>query len=174
MSGRGVSRRHHRSTGTFKMRMTILTTICLIAAASPLAAGELPQTSGNWPFYAGDAGGSRYSALDQINTTNVAQLKPAWEIHTGDVSDGSDGRSKSEFETTPIVIGGTMYLTTPFNRVLALDPETGRERWNFDPKIDLHQHYSEGLVNRGVAFWPGSAGADDGACHQRIFLAKMP
>ena len=155
------------------MRMTVLTTICLIAATSPLAAGELPQTSGNWPFYAGDAGGSRYSPLDQISTANVSELKPAWEIHTGDVSDGSNGRPKSEFETTPIVINGTMYLTTPFNRVLALDPETGREKWNFDPKLDLHVHYSEGLVNRGVAFWPGSGAADDGVCHQRIFLATI-
>ncbi len=155
------------------MRMTVFAAIGLIAATSPLAAGELAQTPGNWPFYAGDAGGSRYSPLDQINTANVSGLKPAWEIHTGDVSDGSNGRPKSEFETTPIVIGGTMYLTTPFNRVLALDPETGREKWNFDPKLDLHVHYSEGLVNRGVAFWPGSDAASDGACHQRIFLATI-
>ncbi len=154
------------------MRRPILTAIFLMAAISPLAAAEAPRSAaGNWPFYGGDAGGSRYSQLDQINKTNVAQLKPAWEIHTGDVSDGSDGRSKSEFETTPIVIAGTMYLTTPFNRVLALDPETGQQKWNFDPKIDLHLHYSEGLVNRGVAFWPGPAG--DGACHQRIFLATI-
>jgi quinoprotein glucose dehydrogenase len=155
------------------MRMPVFAVICLIAATSPLAAGEAPGTVGNWPAYAGDAGGSRYSPLDQINTTNVSELKPAWEIHTGDVSDGTDGRSKSEFETTPIVIAGTMYLTTPFNRVLALDPETGREKWNFDPKIDLRQHYSEGLVNRGVAFWPDTEGADGGACHQRIFLATI-
>jgi quinoprotein glucose dehydrogenase len=155
------------------MRMPVFAVICLIAATSPLAAGEAPGTVGNWPAYAGDAGGSRYSPLDQINTTNVSELKPAWEIHTGDVSDGTDGRSKSEFETTPIVIAGTMYLTTPFNRVFALDPETGREKWNFDPKVDLRQHYSEGLVNRGVAFWPDTEGADGGACHQRIFLATI-
>lgn len=155
------------------MRVPIFAAICLMAATTPLAAGEASGTAGNWPFYAGDAGGSRYSSLDQINTTNVFQLKPAWEIHTGDVSDGSDGRPKSEFETTPIVVAGTMFLTTPFNRVLALDPETGQQKWNFDPKIDLHQHYSEGLVNRGVAFWPGPEGADGGACHQRIFLATI-
>jgi quinoprotein glucose dehydrogenase len=155
------------------MRMPVFAAVCLIAATSPLAAGEAPGTVGNWPAYAGDAGGSRYSPLDQINTTNVSELKPAWEIHTGDVSDGTDGRSKSEFEATPIVIAGTMFLTTPFNRVLALDPETGREKWSFDPKIDLRQHYSEGLVNRGVAFWPGPEGADVGACRQRIFLATI-
>jgi quinoprotein glucose dehydrogenase len=155
------------------MRMPVFAAACLMAATSPLAAGEIPGMAGNWPFYAGDAGGSRYSPLDQIDTANVSQLKPAWEIHTGDFSDGTDGRPKSEFETTPIVVAGTMFLTTPFNRVLALNPETGREKWNFDPKIDLHLHYSEGLVNRGVAFWSDPEGADDGACHQRIFLATI-
>ena len=138
------------------MRMRVLNLIGLMAAISPLAAAEAPRgAAGNWAFYGGDAGGSRYSQLDQINKANVAELKPAWELHTGDVSDGSDGRPKSEFEATPIVVAGTMFLSTPFNRVLALDPETGQEKWSFDPKIDLHVHYSEGLVNRGVAFWSG-------------------
>jgi quinoprotein glucose dehydrogenase len=127
----------------------------------------------NWAFYGGDAGGSRYSSLDQISKNNVAQLQPVWEIHTGDVSDGSDGRPKSEFEATPIVVAGTMFLTTPFGRVLALDPETGKEKWNFDPKIDLRVHYSEGLVNRGVTFWSDPNRAAAGPCSQRIFLATI-
>ena len=105
------------------MRVLVLTAICLMSAISRVAAAD--PLDGNWAFYGGDAGGSRYSPLDQINKTNVTGLKPAWELHTGDVSDGSDGRSKSEFEGTPIVVGGTMYLSTPFNRVLAVDPETG-------------------------------------------------
>jgi glucose dehydrogenase len=72
---------------------------------------------------------------------------------------------------TPIVVAGTMFLTTPFNRVLAIDPETGQQKWSFDPKVDPHVHYSEGLVNRGVAFWSGPAG--NGNCDQRIFLATI-
>ena len=100
-------------------------------------------------------------------------LKLAWEYHTGDISDGSDNRRKSEFETTPIVVDGTMYLSTPLNRVVALDPETGREKWSFDPKIDLHSPYSEGLVNRGVTSWIDAARAEGEACHRRIFLATI-
>jgi len=153
------------------MRVLVLTAICLMSAISRVAAAD--PLDGNWAFYGGDAGGSRYSPLDQINKTNVTELKPAWELHTGDVSDGSDGRPKSEFEGTPIVVGGTMYLSTPFNRVLAVDPETGTEKWNFDPKIDLKEHYSEGLVNRGVTFWSDLNGTDGGSCHQRIFLATI-
>jgi quinoprotein glucose dehydrogenase len=129
--------------------------------------------AGEWRWYGGDAGGSRYSPLDQINKTNVGQLKLAWELHVGDVSDGGNGRPKSEFEATPIVVAGTMYLTTPFSRVLAVDPETGKEKWAFDPKIDLRQRYSEGLVNRGVAFWSDNAGTESVPCQQRIFMATI-
>src|SRR5262249_48382556 len=113
------------------------------------------------------------SPLTQIDKSNIAQLQVAWEYHTGDVSDGSGGRRKSAFETTPIVADGTMYLTTPFNRVVALDPETGREKWSFDPKVDLQTPYSEGLINRGVTQWtdPSKAGGD--ACRRRIFLATI-
>src|SRR3984885_1478204 len=153
------------------MRILVLTAICLMSAISRVAAAD--PLDGNWAFYGGDAGGSRYSPLDQINKTNVTELKPAWELHTGDVSDGSDGRPKSEFEATPIVAGGTMFVSTPFNRVLALDPETGKEKWRFDPNIDLHVRYSEGLVNRGVTYWSAPGDAATAACHQRIFLATI-
>src|SRR5262249_42807848 len=78
------------------------------------------------------------------------------EYNPGDVSDGSGNRRKSAFEATPVVTSGVMYLSTPFNRVIALDPETGRERWSFDPKIDLQAPYSEGLINRGVTPWTDS------------------
>ena len=66
-----------------------------------------------------------------------------------------------------------MYVTTPFNRVVALDPETGTERWSFDPKIDLHAPYSEGLINRGVALWTDRGKTEGGACRRRIFLATI-
>ncbi len=129
-------------------------------------------TIANWPYYGGDAGGGRYSKLSQINKDNVASLRIAWEYHTGDVSDGSDNRRKSAFETTPIVANGTMYFTTPFNRVIALDPDTGKEKWSFDPKIDLHAPYSEGLISRGVALWSDSASSVN-VCRFRIFLATI-
>ena len=134
------------------MRVVALASLLLVAAVgTPLSAAEpTPGGIADWPYYGGDAAGTRYSPLTQINKSNVAELKVAWEYHTGDLSDGSDNRRKSEFETTPIVVDGTMYLSTPFDRVMALAPETGREKWSFDPKIDLHTGYSEGLVNRGV------------------------
>ena len=150
-----------------------LATILLIVAATLARPAAADGSIADWPYYGGDAGGSRYSPLTQISKSNVAELKLAWEYHTGDVSDGSDNRSKSEFETTPIVAGGTMYLSTPFSRVVALDPETGREKWSFDPKIDLHGPYSEGLVSRGVTLWTDPGKAEGDACRRRVFLATI-
>ncbi len=152
-----------------------LATIVLISATARHAAAEdtLSGIAGSWPFYGGDAGSSRYSPLRQIDKSNVTKLEMAWEYHTGDVSDGSGGRPKSEFEATPIVVGDTMFLSTPFNRVVALDPETGAEKWSFDPKIDLYARYSEGLVNRGVTFWSDADHLESRTCQQRIFLATI-
>src|SRR5438105_11847142 len=138
----------------FAVVTAALVTIALTQTLAPAFAADdrLDEAAGNWAFYGGDAGGSRYSPLQDINAGNVAKLRQVWEFHTGDVSDGSADRPKSEFETTPIVVNDTMYFSTPFNRVIALDPETGKQKWAFDPQIDLHTRYSEGLVNRGVAY----------------------
>ena len=158
------------------MRFVASAAILLIASLAGTrfaASGPADGATADWPSYGGDAGGSRYSPLTQIDKNNVTELKIAWEYHTGDVSDGSEGRRKSEFEATPIVVDGTMYLSTPFNRVVALDPETGQEKWSFDPKIYLHAPYSEGLVNRGVALWTDPGKAEGDTCRRRILLATI-
>jgi quinoprotein glucose dehydrogenase len=158
------------------MRLVTLAAIVLCAAVTGAWCAAAAPTDGpiaEWPYYGGDAGGSRYSPLTQITKDNVAALRVAWEYHTGDVSDGSDGRRKSAFEATPIVANGTLYVTTPFNRVVALDPETGREQWQFDPQVAVRGPYSEGLINRGVALWTDPGRAAGAACHRRIFLATI-
>jgi quinoprotein glucose dehydrogenase len=108
-------------------------------------------------------------------TRDVAKtdLKVAWTFHTGDISDGSDGRKRSGFETTPIFVDGTLFLTTAFNRVIALDPETGKQRWAFDPMIDTAESYGDGLINRGVATWLDPQRAKGKACRRRIFEATL-
>jgi quinoprotein glucose dehydrogenase len=147
--------------------------VAAVAAAQSSPAQPADGATADWPSYGGDPGGGRYSLLTQLSRSNVAALKIAWEYHTGDASDGSDGRRKSAFEATPIVADGTMYLSTPFNRVIALDPDTGRERWTFDPRVDLQAPYSEGLINRGVAVWSDPGKAQGEACRRRIFLATI-
>lgn len=95
----------------------------------------------------------RYSPLAQINKDNVSNLQVAWTFHTGDISDGKGERRRSGFESTPLMVDGTLYVTTPFNRIIALDPVTGKQRWAFDPKIDPTWQSGDGLVNRGVTTW---------------------
>ncbi len=127
----------------------------------------------DWPYYGHDPGGMRYSPLTQINRGNVSQLKIAWVFHTGDISDGSQGRRRSGFETTPILVDGTLYISTPFNRVIAFDPKTGEQRWAYDPKIDPTWGYGDGLINRGVANWLDPARAAGQPCHRRIFESTL-
>jgi quinoprotein glucose dehydrogenase len=118
-----------------------------------------------WPHYGADPGGMRYSPLDQINRGNVTRLKVAWTYRTGDMSDGTVYPTRSAFECTPIVVDGVMYISTPFSRVDALDPESGKELWNFDPKIDKKAQYNL-FINRGVAFW--GRGGD-----KRVFVGTL-
>ncbi len=105
-----------------------------------------------WRYYGGDAGGMKYSPLKQITPANVATLKPAWTFHTGELSDGKTLLTRTTFEATPLVVDGVMYLTTPFNRLIALDPETGQQRWAFDPKLDKSRPNNL-FISRGSAWW---------------------
>jgi quinoprotein glucose dehydrogenase len=130
-------------------------------------------TKDDWAYYGHDAGGMRYSPLTQINRENVAQLKIAWVFHTGDISDGTGGRKRSGIETTPILVDGILYLTSAFNRVFAVDPETGKQLWVYDPMIELAGNYGDGLINRGVAAWLDPSRAKSKPCRRRIFEATL-
>jgi quinoprotein glucose dehydrogenase len=94
----------------------------------------------------------RYSPLTQITRENVAKLKPAWTYHTGALQPETALNRKAAFEATPLLIDGTLYLTTPFNRIVALDPATGVERWTYDPNVSRKHDYSE-VTSRGVSAW---------------------
>jgi len=146
--------------------------ILCFAFASEATLSQMPSST-DWPNYGNDPGGMRYSPLAQINRENVSTLKVAWIFHTGDVSDGTSDRKRSGFEATPILVDGALYFTTPFNRVIALDPETGTQRWSYDPNIDLTLDYGDGLVNRGVTTWLDSTRASGQPCRRRIYEATL-
>lgn len=157
------------------MRAIHLVSAIALAILLLVGCGSIPETdyagpTATWPQVGLDTGGSRYSPLTQINRENVEALEIAWEYHTGDVSDGDgDIESTSAFEATPIVVDDTMYLCSPFNRVIALNPETGTEKWTYDPEIDLQGRYANQFVCRGVAYWTSSE--TGGACTETIFTA---
>jgi len=149
----------------------LLSLVLVLLLITPSLAAD--QSSVEWPYYGNDQGGQRYSPLDQINRGNVSNLKIAWVYHTGDVSSGDLGPSKTGFENTPIVIDGTMYISTPFCRVIALDPETGVEKWSYDPQIRKDKPYSEGLINRGVSSWLDRDRKAGDPCRRRIYIGTI-
>lgn len=128
-----------------------------------------------WPSYGGDPGGTRYSRARQITRDNVDKLQQAWEYHTGDVSDGKGAISATSFQATPILFEDTLYLCSPFNRVIALDPRTGTPRWTFDPKVEIRKdnqtRKTDGgaLRCRGVAAWADAEAPESAPCSRRIF-----
>jgi quinoprotein glucose dehydrogenase len=134
----------------------------------PLEPGGI--TAG-WSVYASDAGGSRHSPLDQINRGNVRFLKEAWRIRTGDLDADPPPPGHMAFQSTPILVGDLLVLPTPLGRVLALDPETGAERWRFDATVESRR-YPE-FTARGVAAWSDATAPAGGPCRERIFAATI-
>jgi quinoprotein glucose dehydrogenase len=151
--------------------LTALVLSCAVTAASHGHAAGPP--SGDWPVYGHDPGSTRFSPLAQINRDNVSTLTVAWTFHTGDVSDGKGNRRRSGFEATPIVVDGTLFLTTGFNRIIALDPATGAQRWAFDPQTTLTAGYGDGLINRGVATWLDPERGAGQPCGRRLYEATL-
>jgi quinoprotein glucose dehydrogenase len=129
-------------------RLTLLALLAACARSSPPA--------DDWPITGRDPGNSRFSPLDQINTSNVARLRVAWVYHTGDLP--PDGHA--EIQATPIVVDGVLYTTTPALAVVALRADSGTLLWRFDPFAHRER---ESHVNRGVVYW-----ADGG--DRRIFF----
>ena len=90
-----------------------------------------------WPAYGNDPGGTRYSAAQSRSPEKRGDLKHAWIYNTGALSRAGKQKEKIAFEATPIFVDGTLYLSTPLNRVIALDPETGKRSGRMIPMLPL-------------------------------------
>lgn len=140
----------------------------LAALAATLAPAHVTHAQ-EWPAYGGDPGGTRYSPLADIDRGNVGALAVAWTWATGEApiarTDSTLAARPGTFQATPLMIGDTLYLSTPYNRVVALHAETGRELWSYDPGAYRAGQPSNGtgFVHRGVAAW------SDGR-ERRIFI----
>jgi len=147
-----------------------LSWIAFLMAA--IAAPAMSAPDAGWPAYGGDAGGTRYSPLNEITPANVADLKVAWTFRTGELGNGVKDWKRSAFEATPILYNGALYLTTSSTDVIAIDAASGTLRWRHDSKSRNDLHYSDG-VSRGVSLWVDGASPRDAVCHARIYAPTL-
>ncbi|HEX4648723.1 MAG TPA: pyrroloquinoline quinone-dependent dehydrogenase [Steroidobacteraceae bacterium] len=153
------------------MRLLVRLLAALPWVASAGALAQSPDAS-DWGFYGGDAFGQRFSSLDEINRSNVSHLQLAWTYRTGELGTGLARGRKLTFEATPVLAFGLLYLETGTNIVIALDPESGRERWRFDPHVDRTRNYAEASA-RGVSVWESAEPGQTGPCRRRVFTGTL-
>ncbi len=147
-----------------------------LSALPPLAAEmadpALLQAGDDWPAYGGSFAARRFSPLGQITPDNVGSLKRAWLTHTGDLPATDKIAKTYGGENTPLKVGDMLYVCTPKNIVMALDPATGRQRWRFDPKVsDDAIPYTAAC--RGVSYYsvPGAVATDP--CAARLIFGTL-
>ena len=145
-----------------------------LAAASAAAAQSQRKPNGDWPYYSGDAGSTKYSPLDQINASNVGRLRVVWrhpavpveiarefpellqEVPGREKNETND-QSRNNFETTPIVANGVMYTPNGVGLVEAIDPATGGTLWMQEPLAPGLQGFNASRRRRGVGYWADAA-----------------
>ena len=121
-----------------KLKTVILLVVSLVCLQ---ACHDTPVADNNWSLYGNEYNNQRFSHLAQINRQNVKQLKLAWKYQTG---------RKASFQTTPLIIDGVMYITTPFNDVIALQADRGEEIWRYRHELRTDK-FCCGPANRGAA-----------------------
>ncbi|TDX26081.1 quinoprotein glucose dehydrogenase [Modicisalibacter xianhensis] len=126
-----------------------------------------------WDSFHGQLNAQKYSPLEQITVDNVGELEKVWEVHTGDVADGSGELPPTVWSATPVFANDTLYIGTPFYRILALDPATGEEKWSFDTQSTLEALTQPALKNRGVAYWEADEPVDGEPCQKIVYIGTM-
>ncbi|WP_313338635.1 membrane-bound PQQ-dependent dehydrogenase, glucose/quinate/shikimate family [Stutzerimonas nitrititolerans] len=142
--------------------------------------GQAGRLASEWTAYGGSSRGDRYSSADLITPENVGRLEKAWEYHTGDLPrEGDPGELTNQ--VTPLKVGDKLFICTPHSIAIALDADTGEERWRFDPAINADAEYYQHMTCRGLAFHDATAygaaatrlaqpDAPVARCERRLFL----
>lgn len=138
-----------------------------IKGKSEIVRPDVEGLGSGWRSYGGDSGGNRYSSANSITKDNVKQLAVAWDYRTGALQVPEAAAKRSTFQATPILVEGSLILCTPFNEIIALDPESGAEKWRFDPELDHGMHPANAFTCRGVSYWQDSQN-ETGVCSSRI------
>ena len=143
-----------------------------IATFLLLLVSSLPLFADEWSANGHDAGGTKHSPLTQITPRNVTRLQVDWTYRTGDLYQPKGGGRSSSQQTVPLYVDKTLFVTTAFGRVIALDPDAGKPKWSFDPKTDVSAGWGD-FANRGVATWLDPKRRAGEPCRRRIFVAPI-
>lgn len=143
-----------------------------VASARQPATPLVPGTA-TWDSFHGQLNAQKYSPLTQITADNVGKLTKVWEFHTGDVSDGKGDTPATVWSATPIFANDTLYIGTPFDRLIALDPGTGKEKWHYDTKSSRKALTQPVLKNRGVSYWQAKNPVSGEACQKMVYMGTV-
>lgn len=170
-----------------KQAASVAVLACLAAA---LSAGQAQSQEKTWGHFNGDLRAQKYSPLTQITPENVKTLTPAWRVHTGDkysgtgrppelglhtraIRQGSKETPPTVWSASPLFVNDTLYLGTPFYRIFAIEPDTGKTKWIYDSKAVLEALTQPDLKNRGVAYWQAETVAAGQTCQKRVYIGTM-
>ena len=147
------------------------------APAAPVSE-ESPAVVGathyqGWYTFNGDLENTKYSDAAQITPQNVGQLRKVWEVHTGDMSDGSGKIPVSDWSATPLFVNDTVYVSTPFYRIFAIAPDTGKVKWVYDTHAKREALTQPDLKTRGVAYWQAASPQSGKACQKIVYIGTM-
>src|SRR5579864_740346 len=145
--------------------------LSFVLLSPAIAMGQSASDAG-WPTYGNDTGGTRYSPAKQIDPGNVSQLRVAWTYRTGALPFDEELDKKATFEATPILVDGKLFLSTPYDHVIALNATSGARLWEFDPKIEHPYGFSE-VTSRGVSAWRDARAKVGEVCALRIFIGTL-
>jgi quinoprotein glucose dehydrogenase len=145
-----------------------------LTPAAPAYAPLPPAEDGQaWATFNGDLMAQKASAAGQITPRNVQRLKVAWALHTGDVSAGDDGRPASSWGATPLFVNNAVYVSTPFDRIFSIEPDTGKVKWIYDSRTPLAAPSGGGLKSRGVAYWQAQSPRSGELCGKIVYLGAL-
>ncbi|MFT2008317.1 pyrroloquinoline quinone-dependent dehydrogenase [Pontibacter sp. 13R65] len=128
------------------MTLFVLFHLVYFTSCQKSGQGSSPE---NWAAAGGNPGQTKYSELDQINKANVAELAVAWTYRSGDTT--------GNVQVNPLIIDGTMYVTTPAQELIAIDAANGKEVWRYNP---ARKGETFGGTNRGIGYWQAPAGEE--------------
>lgn len=165
-------------------RLGIVLLVLMVVAAllwrvvnPPLGPLILPKgavADTGWEQWGATSGGTRFTSAAQITPTNAQHLGLAWSYSTGELGRRPEAMlANSTNEATPILASGSLVTCTPFSRVIALDPATGREKWVFDPQVDPRYRLPDQYICRGVSQWRDPTLPSGAVCAIRIILAMV-